>query len=239
MDSRNLEKALDIYAKLIMGEEVRKGHNENGHLYDAYYENAEVYEILGIILKKLNLSIYEYNDALFITAGEGNRVFGYSNEELKRIMGLRYNKELYLCYFIMYQILLSFYNDSASFQFQEFVKLEYIVDETSKALSSLLKDLSVYAMDEVEENSFKTIALLWDSIPAATREDKEQIRASRASRAGFVKLTFNFLIGQNLFIDVEERYYPTDRFLALVENYFEEYRGRLYQVLGGNNDAQY
>lgn len=231
MDSRNLDKALDIYAKLIMGEEVKKGDKENGHLYDAYFQNAEVYEITGLILKKLNLTIYEYQDALFITAGEGNRVFGYTNEELKRMMGLRYNKELYLVYFIMYHVLLSFYNDSASYQFQEFVKLETVLDEVSKSLTGILKDLSIYNMNEVEENSFHTIALLWDELPAASKEDQDKLRASRSSRAGLCKLTFNFLLSQGLFIEVEERYYPTDRFKALVENYFEEYRGRLYEVL--------
>ncbi len=231
MDSRNLDKALDIYAKLIVGEEIKKGDRENGHLYDEYFQNVEVYEITGMIMKKLNLTIYEYHDALFLTAGEGNRVFGYTNDELKRMMGLRYNKELYLVYFIMYHVLLSFYHDSASYRFQEFVKLETIVDEVSKSLTGMLKDLSVYSMNEVEENSFQTIALLWDELPAASREDKDKLRASRMSRAGLCKITFNFLLSQDLFIEVEERYYPTERFQALVENYFEEYRGRLYEVL--------
>lgn len=238
MDSRNLDKALDIYAKLIMGEEVKKGDKENGHLYEEYFQNAEVYEITGRILKKLNLTIYEHKDALFITAGEGNRVFGYTNDELKRMMGLKYNKELYLVYFIMYHVLLSFYNDSAAYQFQEFVKLETILDEVSKSLTGILKDLSIYNMSEVEENSFKTIALLWDELPTASNEDREKLRASRTSRAGLCKLTFNFLLSQELFLEVEERYYPTDRFQALVENYFEEYRGRLYEVLSGKPDEQ-
>ncbi len=237
MDIRNLDKALDIYSQLIMGEEVKKGSKENGHLYEEYFQNAEVYEIVGMILKKLNLTIYEHQDALYITAGEGNHVFGYTNDELKRMMGLRYNKELYLCYYIIYQVLLSFYNDSAAYQFQEFVKLESIVDEVTKSLTDILKDLTIYSLDEVEENSFKTIALLWDELPSVTGEDKDKVRASRASKAGIVKLTFNFLLSQDLFVEVEERYYPTGRFKALVENYFEDYRGRLYEVLGGVQDA--
>lgn len=238
MDSRNLDKALDIYAKLIMGEEVRKGDRGNGHLYDEYFQNAEVYEITGQIMKKLNLTIYEYQDALYLTAGEGNHVFGYTNEELKRIMGLRYNKELYLVYYIIYQVLLSFYNDSAAYQFQEFVKLENVLDEVSKSLTGILKELSIYNMDQVEENSFKTIALLWDELPTASKEDRDKLRASRNSRAGLCKIAFNFLLSQGLFLEVEDRYYPTDRFKALVENYFEEYRGRLYEVLSGVSENE-
>lgn len=108
MDSRNLDKAIEIYARLIQGETIAKASRENSALYEDYYGNAEVYEIVGNLLKKLNLSIYEYNEALYITPGEGNRVFGYTNDDMKRILGLRLNKELFLCYFLMYVILLYF-----------------------------------------------------------------------------------------------------------------------------------
>ena len=238
MDSVNMTKALDIYSRLITGEDISRSDKKNGYLYEEYYQNAEVYELVSEILKRLNLNIYEYNESLYLTAGEGNRVFGYSNDELKRLIGLRYNKELYLCYYIMYNVLLSFYKDSASYQFKEYVKLEDIIEETSKSLDVILKDLSVYAMEDIEEQSFKAIALLWDELPMVTGEDKDMVRASRGSKSGITKLTFNFLVSQKLFIELEERYYPTDRMKALVENYFEEYRGQIYTLLeGGKADA--
>ena len=59
---------------------------------------------------------------------------------------------------------------------------------------------------------------------------------SKASRAGYVKLVFNFMLAQRLFVENADRYYPTDRMKALSENYFEEYRGRLYQLLGGEEE---
>lgn len=240
MDSRNMDKALELYAKLTMGEEIKRSHPENGSLYEEYYQNAEVYEILNQILKKLNLNLYEYKEALYLSAGEGNRVFGYTNEELKRLMGLRYNRELYMAYYIMYRILLCFYQDSASYQYREYIRLEEIVKEVSASLSTITRDLSIYSMEEIEENSFKSIALLWEELPVVTGEDREQLRASRASRMGFAKLVCNFLLSQNLFVDVNERYYPTDRLKALAEQYFEEYRGRIYELLErGEEHAEY
>jgi hypothetical protein len=241
MDSRNLDKAIDIYSRLISGEEIRKNHPDNGPLYDEYYGNAEVYDIVGNILKKLNLSIYEYNEGLYITPGEGNKVFGYTNEDMKRIMGLRLNKELYMCYFIMYIILLYFYKDTGSYQFREYVIPEKVIDETSRYLSGITKELSVFITEEIEQDSFKAIALLWDELPTVTSAAAEgdKTKASRASKAGYVKLTFNFLMSQKLFVENADRYYPTDRFKAISENYFEEYRGRLYQLLGGEEDAQH
>lgn len=230
MEMKNLEKAMDIYSKLVTGEDIKRG-GANGSLYDDYYGNAEVYEIVGIMLKKLNLNIYEYKESLFLSAGEGNRIFGYTNEELKKTMGLRYNKELYLSYFIMYEILLSFYSDSASYQFKEYIKIEDIITEVTKALSVFTKDIAIYDMEEENQESFQAIALLWDELPASTGENQEEIKASRASKASFVKLTFNFMVNESLFVEVNKRYYPTERFQAIVEHYFEEYRGQIYDSL--------
>ncbi len=230
MEMKNLEKAMDIYAKLVTGEDIKRG-GANGSLYDDYYGNAEVYEIVGIMLKKLNLNIYEYKESLFLSAGEGNRIFGYTNEDLKRSMGLRYNRELYLCYFIMYEILLSFYSDSASYQFKEYIKIEDVMAEVTKALSVFTKEIAIYDLNDENQESFQAVALLWDELPASTGENQEDIKASRASKASFVKLTFNFLVNENLFLEVSKRYYPTERFQAIVEHYFEEYRGQIYDSL--------
>lgn len=237
MEGRSLDKALDIYSALITGQEVSRSNPETRDLYEEYYSNSAVYDIVTKLMKKLNLNIYEYNDAIYMTAGEGNRVFGYTNDDMKRQLGVRLNKELYMIYFIMYNSLLLFYQDSASYQVKEYVKLEDVMEQVTNYLSAITSDLSVYSMDELEEESFKTIALLWDELPVVTSDDKEKNRASRASRTGYIKLTFNFLAEQKLFVTVEDRYYPTDRFKAIIENYFEEYKGKIYRVLGGETDA--
>lgn len=240
MEMKNLEKAMDIYARLVTGEEISRS-GANAGLYEDYYGNAEIYEILGVLLKKLNLHIYEYKESLFLSPGDGNRVFGYTNEEMKRAMGLRYNRELYLAYFIIYEILLSFYSDSASYQFKEYIRLENVVEEVTKSLSVFTKDIAIYDIDEEKEESFRTIALLWDELPASTSENQEDIKASRASKSSLTKLVFNFLVNENLFLEVSRRYYPTQRFFAIVENYFEEYRGEIYDALSRkkeDNDAE-
>ena len=145
-----------------------------------------------------------------------------------------------MCYYIMYRILLSFYQDSASYQYREYIRLDEIVKEVTVSLSGIVRDLSVYAMEEIEENSFQNLALLWEELPVASGEDQEQLRASRSSQMGLVKVVCNFLISQNLFAEMNERYYPTDRMKALTEQYFEEYRGRLYELLErGEADAKY
>ncbi len=225
-----MEKALELFSKLITGEDVSS--KENGDLYDEYNSNMEMYNIFNSMLDKLNLTLYQYKDALYITAGEKNKVFGYSNEELRKMLGLRVNKELYMCYFIIYNIITLFYKDSSSYSFQEFIKSEDVVKSVDSSLTSIISKLDGVAASELEENSFKAIALLWEELPLNHSNDlASSTRAYKGSRLGYIKITFNFLKEQNLFIEVEERYYANDRFKALIENYFEDFRGRLYEIM--------
>ena len=112
-----------------------------------------------------------------------------------------------------------------------------MVEEVTKSLSVFTKDIAIYDMDDEKEDSFRGVALLWDELPASTSENQEDVKASRASKTSLVKLVFNFLINESLFLEVSRRYYPTKRFSAIVENYFEEYRGEIYDALSGKKDT--
>lgn len=237
MENRNLEKALDIVSALFMGESVgAKG--SNAMLYEEYSHNSEVYDGVMQVFKRLDINLYEYNDALFISAGSSNRVFGFSNEELKRIMGLRLNKELFLSYFIIYNMITEFYKDSAGSTYLEYLRVEDVIKSVNASLNGMIDHTKGIVMEEAEADSFKAIALLWDELPDVSVEDKNGQRAARNSRMGFVKLTFNFLVSQNLFTEAAERYYPTDRFKAIAENYFEDNRGRIYEIINSKENKQ-
>lgn len=234
MTNRNLEKALDIVSELIVGRAVDK-NGDNAGLYEEYQSNSEVYDIVFAVLKKLNINIFEYNYGLYISPGENNKTFGYTNEELKKAMGVKLNRELYLCYFIIYNIITRFYNDSANYTFVEYVKQEDIIASVDSTLSGIVSNLSVLVQDDVEAGSFKEIALVWEDMPVVSGEDVS-VRASRGSKAGFVKLVLNFLTSEGLMLESDGRYYPKDKFKALIENYFESYKGRLYEILRGDKE---
>lgn len=229
MDNRNLNKALEIVSKLITGETV--GEKENTLLYEEYSNNAEVYDILSAICSNLCLNLYEYNNTLFLSAGNKNQVFGFSNEELKRVMGLRLNKELFLTYFIMYNMITEFYKDSATSTYLEYLRIEDVIKAVEASFYGIIDHSTGIVMEEAKKDSFKALALLWDELPIVSLEDKNGVRAAKNSKSGFVKLTFNFLLEQKLFIESAEKYYPTDRFRAIAENYFEENRGLLYELM--------
>lgn len=239
MDSRNLDKAAELFTKLIVGEKISSEHNVD--LYEDFQNNSEVYDILASLLKKSNLSLYEFGNCLYVTAGEGNRVFGFSNDELKKAIGLRLNRELYLAYFIIYSVILLFYEDSGSFSGTDYVRCEDVIEQTEASLKQAMKALHEHALSDMEENGFQTLADLWEDMPLVpANEDMASLKAARGSKTGFVKLVFNFLISQELFFESQGRYYIQSRFRALAENYYEENRGRLYSIVtGGDLDASY
>lgn len=233
--ANTLDKALDIVSALINGEEVKQ-NGENANLYDEFALGTESYDQVMTILKKLNIDLYEYNNGLYITAGDNNRVFGYTNEGLKKEIGVKLNRELYLCYFIIYNIMTFFYKDSASLVLAEYVKGESVVKAVDASLAAVIRQLKELSLDEIEENSFKEITMVWEDMPLVQTEDS-MTRASRGSKTGFVKLVFNFMVAQGLLIETEGRYYPKERFFGLMENYYDDNKSRLYEILKGEEDA--
>lgn len=230
MDHRSLDKAMDIFAHLITGEVI--GKTSHADLYEAYTSQAEVYDILDAVLKKSNLRLYEYRNALYVTAGDQNRVFGYTNDELKKAIGLRLNRELFLSYFIIYDVMTLFYENSVSDAVITYIRTDTVIASVTSLLSGVLSGLPAIVQNEIEENSFRTLALLWDGLPMVTEnEDVSTLKAARGSKTGFVKLVFNFLISQRLFVESGGKYYITDRMRALMENYYDSCKGRLYEIM--------
>ena len=75
---------MDIISALLINEEIHRDRGANRGLYEEYLSNAEVYDMMHLMAGKMNLCLYEYQGGIYVSAGEENRVYGYSNEELKR-----------------------------------------------------------------------------------------------------------------------------------------------------------
>lgn len=235
MDNQNLDTAMTLFSYLIAGEDIGADHHRE--LYDAWQNNSEVCDILLSALKSSNLKLYEYQEHLYVTAGEGNRIFGFTNEELKRVIGLRLNRELYLAYLIMYNVLMTFYEDSFEPKDVAYIRVEETVSSTDSLMLRILSPDQMHVMTELQEDSFKILSAHWQDLPLVpVGEEMVSLKAARGSKTGFVRLVFNFMENQDLLYQTEGRYYITPRFKAMAENYFDENRSTLYQLLSGGAD---
>ena len=111
------------------------------------------------------------------------------------------------------------------------MRVEDIVRNVDSSVASIVDKKLGIIIDDVEENSFKQIALSWDALPIITVADTADVRAAKNSKTGFVKIALNFCVSQELLTEVQHRFYPTDRFRALIENYFAEYKGRMAELM--------
>ena len=153
-------------------------------------------------------------------------------------MGLRLYKELFMTYFIMYNMITEFYKDSSSATYLEYLRIEDVIKAVDGSLAGLIDHSAGIVMEEAEKDSFKSLALLWDELPVVSTDDKNGTRAAKNSKSGYVKLTFKFMVSQGLFVESGEKYYPTDRFRAIAENYFEQNRGRLYEIMNSGREEK-
>ena len=122
----------------------------------------------------------------------------------------------------MYVALLQFYKASDTYQIKEYIRTDELLEAVTQEMGRISGSTDVYSDDDLNDSSFKAVSLLWDSLPPMISEDKDRTKASRGSRVGYVKLTSNFLVSEGLFLQVDDRLYPTDRLHAIAENYFED-----------------
>ena len=115
--------------------------------------------------------------------------------------------------------------------------IDDVIGAVDQGLASVISKIEVLVLSEIEENSFQTLALMWEDLPMITTEESTVRRAARNSKVGYVKMVVNFMVSQRLLLEAQERYYPTERFRALIENYYTEHQGRLYELLNGKEEA--
>ena len=228
-DSLNI--ALEIINTLLQNKEIKK--SENTELYQQYVGNDEVESLCDMIAEKMGFNIYRLE----------NKVFGYSNEDLKKkIKILNKNEDIYLMYFIILTIITCFYRESGLNSPRSYLGLDELIETINIKFQSLVKE-DIEKISEENEYNFRDVKKVWERLPDA----REDINSGKNDKISFVKLVLNFMQEENLiFFDEERRIISiTTRFKSIVYFYFEyskENKNRLLEYvyeLGGNENATY
>lgn len=238
----NMDIALDIINVLMQNKEIKKA--ENPTLYQSYVNNGEIENLTNKIAKKMGFEIYRLDNTLNLCVMLDNKVFGYTNEELKRkVKMLNKNEDIYLMYFIILTIITCFYRESGLNSPRSYLGLDELLETIKIKFESLIKE-DIEQISKEKEYNFRDIKKVWERLADA----REEITSGgKNDKISFVKLVLNFMQEENLIFFDEERQIIsiTTRLKAIVYYYFEyskENKNQLLEYvyeLGGSENAAY
>lgn len=238
----NMDIALDIINVLMQNKEIKKA--ENPTLYQSYVNNGEIENLTNKIAKKMGFEIYRLDNTLNLCVMLDNKVFGYTNEELKRkVKMLNKNEDIYLMYFIILTIITCFYRESGLNSPRSYLGLDELLETIKIKFESLIKE-DIEQISKEKEYNFRDIKKVWERLADA----REEITSGgKNDKISFVKLVLNFMEEENLIFFDEERQIIsiTTRLKAIVYYYFEyskENKNQLLEYvyeLGGSENAAY
>lgn len=217
--SETLDDALSILKALLQGDEVSRSRNTS--LYEKYRYSTDIEELLFHIAGKLELRIYSGNERLFICPEVGSRLFGWSNEEIrKRIPYVSNNSELHMGYFIIMTLITMFYREAYPETSVAYIKIGELVENVSKRLETLVKIEDLEKVSSEIQFDFADICKVWQRLPDA----REGISGGKNDKIAFVETICGFLDREKLIVlDMNLRIiYPTDRFKTIIWNYYED-----------------
>ncbi|NLV17781.1 MAG: hypothetical protein GXY50_11350 [Syntrophomonadaceae bacterium] len=230
-----LDKALDIFKVLLARQEISR--EDDRDLYEDYLYNGEVEEMVRYIADKLELEIYHYHEKIFMTPGIDNKLFGYTNEELREsISYIKNNSGLYTAYFVMLVLITVFYKQSGPDTTRRFVNLTELTDITTKKFEAMLKLDDLEAVSSEQAFNFTDVAKVWQGKVFAKQTKAGEIsEIASTTKYGFVFSVCRFLEEQKLIKIVKDQGWivPTDRFKAIIYNFYEdkEHRAELLEFV--------
>jgi hypothetical protein len=226
-----LDEALAILKALLQGEVVSKVANVI--LYEKYRYSTDVGEMLHYLADKLELKVYTGDDQLFLCPQVGSRLFGWSNEELRR--GINYinnNSDLFTGYFIIMNLITMFYREAYPDTPVAYLKVNDLIEKVSRRLEALLKLEDLEAVSQENQFDFADVGRVWQRLPDA----REGISGGKNDKVAFVENICKFLQNERLvvFDQTQRIIYPTARLKTIIWSYYEDRDNRkdLLSLLG-------
>jgi hypothetical protein len=220
----SVERALKLFITLL---EKGETDEKDRDLVFAYKEDPSAQEIITqMIEKEAGIKILGVGDKMYVTPHIDNKVFGYTNDELRTKLGLRQDNvamglKLYLCYFIILATLAMFYNsEDMNTKVRQYVPIEELEGYITEKLQMLgTGDYGEYLSSEYEFN-FASVQEFWMSMPAFDETLTNQ-RAGHKSRVSHILKVWGFLEEEGLAkVAVDAEIHPTDKLDHMVRKYY-------------------
>lgn len=229
MLSPTTQKAVNIIKEVLLGNEVSDIKNED--LKNIYNFETTVSNEIDDILEVFDLDIFEgYSGELYITPRVDNSIFGYKNEELRNLLKVDSNLDLYMCYFIMYCLLTSFYKDSSGRVLREYISSEDLLKEVNskiKILSTSFGDNKISISEIENKEGVLAMINLWEmglkEIKLDSKANSQDEDFKSKSKNGYVNRVLKFFQNQELIsCDIFTlKYRPRDKFKTIISHAYD------------------
>lgn len=232
---KTVETSLELLKELLEKPVVDRENNEA--LVNRVRFDQDVINLWKEVIEPVfEVKLISLIDKFYLTTGLAGGIFTYSNEEMRRQLGVETNKELYLCSFIVLTMLAAFYEseDSAA-PSRESIILPDLQSLVSDNLLELASDDYVEVMEDETRVNLKEPAELWLDLPYQ-KSDVEQHRRSR-SQLSYLLKTMDFLQKHGLVRMIRDRQvFPEERLHNLVNHYYHnmDHKNEILELLRAN-----
>jgi hypothetical protein len=158
------------------------------------WRTPEVRDVLrSIVMPQAEVDIFEVKGTIYITPIIGSKLFSYKNEEIKKAISLKTNRELYTAYFVMLCLISMYFSGEDVSSTRNYVPVQqleqYISTYMTEVLASSEEDLN--NMEDESGLPLKAIAETWDDLDPFNPEIKNLRRASK-NRVSFILRVCSF-----------------------------------------------
>ncbi len=235
---KTVETSLELLRELLEKPVVDMENNEA--LVNRVRFDQDVISLWKEIIEPVfQIKLISLTDKFYLTAGWEGGIFAYSNEEMRRQLGVETNKELYLCSFIVLTMLAAFYDseDSAA-PSRENIILSDLQEIVSENLLELGLAEEVEVIEDETRVNLREPAELWLDLPYQ-KSDVDQHRRSKSQLTYLLK-TMDFLQKHGLVRLVRDRQvFPEERLHNLVSNYYNnvDHKNEILEAIRANLDG--
>lgn len=185
-----VKKAFLLYQEVMLKGELLK--KDNPELY-SYYFDMEVRDLLErVYLPYSHSKILYVGSTLYFVPDLENEAFTYSNENLRKLMGFAYNRELYLAQFIWMNLLSEFYGDQFQLtnQIRSFVKVDDIIHKVEEYMNAFMKKTEEELEQLAVEHQIDLIGMLevWNGLEELTEKNKDVKRYKKKKYSFFLRV---------------------------------------------------
>lgn len=234
IDLDNVKLGVRIFFRLIEKGEINRF--DDRELMDII-DNDEIKHVLNELQEETGTIILYGQERIYITAKTDNKVFGYKNADLRSILHIDSNDELYTCYFIMLSIIAIFYRgEGYDIKSRDFLKIEELHDFIDEKIKTFKSMENINSIEESLDFNFATVVSKWNDM-IVYDERKKNLNRSENNRMGYIGKVIRFLTGEGLLFAEDDRIIRTTEKMDKMVTVYYTGKDRKKEILDFINHA--